>query len=56
MWQLIQFGNGFTFTDVYTMPTKWRNFYYNKLVKLKKEEEAEVKKTTNQNSKVNIRR
>jgi hypothetical protein len=41
IWSLVQYGNGFTWKDVYTMPTHWRRFYLKKLVDLKKKEKEE---------------
>jgi len=55
IWQLIQFGNGFTWKDVYFMPIQWRKFYFQKLVELKKKEAAEHKKVE-QKSKVRVKR
>jgi hypothetical protein len=53
---MINYGNGFTFSDVYQMPTYLRNFYYNKLVDTKKKESEQIKKTNSQkSSKVRIR-
>lgn len=55
----MNYGNGFTFADLYTMPTRWRNFYYNKLLDAKKKEADAVKKqssATSPNSKVRIKR
>jgi hypothetical protein len=40
---MVQFGNGFTWRDVYTMPIHWRRFYLTKLVDLKKKENEEAK-------------
>jgi len=39
---MVQFGNGFTWRDVYTMPIHWRRFYLKKLVELKKKEKEEM--------------
>jgi hypothetical protein len=55
IWELLQYGNGFTWSEVYTMPIALRKFYFNKLVELKKKESEEIKKIQNQ-SKVKIRR
>ena len=44
IWELVQFGNGFIWSDVYQMPIHLRKFYYNKLVELKKAEKEEVDK------------
>lgn len=52
---MIQFGNGFTWRDVYTMPTHLRNFYFRKLVDFKKKEAEEYKKVQRQ-SKVRVRK
>ena len=43
---MVQFSNGFTWSDVYFMPTYLRRFYFSKLVELKKKEaeEAAVRK------------
>tara|TARA_X000001382_G_scaffold57087_1_gene39067 strand:- start:7 stop:183 length:177 start_codon:yes stop_codon:yes gene_type:complete len=38
------YGQGFTHSDVYDMPIYLRNFYYNKLVETRKQENEEVKK------------
>jgi hypothetical protein len=56
IFDMINYGNGFTFSDVYQMPTYLRNFYYNKLVDSKKKESEQIKKTNSQkSSKVRIR-
>jgi hypothetical protein len=52
---MVQFGNGFTWRDVYTMPIHLRKFYFNKLIELKKREADEHKKIE-QKSKVRIRK
>jgi len=44
------YGEGFTHSDVYTMPIYLRNFYYKQLVDTRKKENEEVKKA-NQKSK-----
>ena len=41
---MVQFSNGFTWSDVYFMPTYLRRFYFSKLVELKKKEAEEAKK------------
>jgi len=38
------YGSGFTHSDVYTLPTYLRNFYYKKLIETKKEERKEAEK------------
>ncbi len=40
---MINYGNGFTWSDVYYMPTYLRNFYYNKLIDAKKKESEQIK-------------
>jgi len=41
---MVQFGNGFTWSEVYFMPIHWRRFYMKKLVELKKKEKEEYDK------------
>jgi hypothetical protein len=41
---MVHFGNGFTWTEVYHMPTYLRKFYFNKLIEIKKKEAEEAKK------------
>jgi len=41
---MVQFGNGFTWKDVYTMPIHWRRFYLKKLIDHKKKENEEIEK------------
>ena len=36
---------GFTHSDVYNMPIYLRNFYYQKLIKVKKDEQKQIKKS-----------
>jgi hypothetical protein len=54
---MVQFGNGFTWSDVYHMPIYLRRFYFNKLIELKKKEAEEAKKAQSKakSSKVRIR-
>lgn len=52
---MVQFGNGFNWSDVYEMPTRWRNFYFGKLIELKKQEKAEYSKMERK-SKVKVRK
>jgi hypothetical protein len=54
---MVQFGNGFTWSEVYYMPTYLRKFYFNKLIELKKKEAEEHKKAQAKmkSSKVRIR-
>jgi hypothetical protein len=44
IWEMVQFSNGFTWSEVYHMPTYLRNFYFKKLIELKKKEAEEHKK------------
>lgn len=54
---MIQFGNGFTWNDVYYMPTYLRNFYFKKLIDLKKKEKEEHDRVQSKNkSKVRFRK
>ena len=55
---MVEFGNGFNWTEVYfTMPTHIRRFYFGKLVEFKKREAEQSKKaqTGSKPSKVRIR-
>lgn len=52
---MLQFGNGFTWNDLYSMPTRWRTFYFNKLVEYKKKESQEYKKAERK-SKVKVKK
>jgi hypothetical protein len=57
IFDMVQYGNGFTVMEMYKMPTHLRNFYYNKLVEAKKRESDEVQKSNkSSNSKVRVRR
>jgi hypothetical protein len=58
IFDMVNYGNGFTVIDLYNIPTKLRLFYYNKLVEAKKQENEQVKNANNQQkaSKVRIRR
>jgi len=47
---MVNYGNGFTWSEVYHMPIHWRRFYFKKLVDAKKKEQDEYKKA-NRNSK-----
>jgi len=47
---MVNFGNGFTWRDVYTMPIHWRNFYFKKLVESKKKEKEEYDKISRKSS------
>ena len=41
---MVNYGNGFTWSEVYFMPIHWRNFYFKKLVDAKKKESEEINK------------
>tara|TARA_R110000824_G_scaffold208623_3_gene394453 strand:- start:600 stop:776 length:177 start_codon:yes stop_codon:yes gene_type:complete len=45
------YGRGFTHSDVYSMPTYLRHFYYKQLSDTRKKEDNEIKKA-NQKSRV----
>jgi hypothetical protein len=55
---MVYYGNGFTMTELYQMPTRLRIFYYNRLIKAKKDEKASVESANKSvaPSKVRIRR
>jgi hypothetical protein len=57
---MVNYGNGFTWSEVYTMPIHWRRFYYNKLADAKKKEQEQIKKSQRKSTPkgpgVNIRR
>jgi len=44
IWEMVHYGNGFTWSDVYFMPIHLRNFYFKQLVDFKKKEAEENKK------------
>ena len=39
------YGQGFTHSDVYEMPIYLRNFYYQELVQVRKDENEQIKKS-----------
>ena len=43
---MVNYGNGFTWSEVYTMPIHWRKFYFKKLLDAKKKEKAEYDKSS----------
>ena len=49
------YGNGYTFSYVYTMPVHIRNFQYKKLADSKKKEKEETDKAMKK-SKANVRK
>jgi hypothetical protein len=56
IFDMIHYGNGFIWSDVYNMPTYLRNFYYNKLVDSKKKEAEQIKESkSTKSSKVRIK-
>jgi hypothetical protein len=52
---MVQFGNGFSITELYSMPTHLRNFYYKKLVDVKKKE-SDAYKNANKPASTKVRR
>jgi hypothetical protein len=52
---MVQFGNGFTWSDVYHMPINLRKFYFNKLIELKKQEAEQAKKAQNNSKSSRVR-
>jgi|TARA_B100000287_G_scaffold389893_1_gene400315 hypothetical protein len=46
------YGEGFTHTDLYTMPIYLRNFYYKHLLKVKKQEMKDTKKAQQKNKSI----
>jgi len=50
LWEMVNYGNGFTWSEVYTMPIHWRRFYFKKLVDSKKKEKQEVDKVNKKGS------
>ena len=43
------YGEGFTHSDVYTLPVYLRNFYYKQLADTRKKENDEIKKANQKN-------
>lgn len=41
---MAEYGNAFTWGEVYNMPIHWRRFYFNKLLDAKKKEKSEMDK------------
>ena len=50
IFQLVYYGEGFTFSDVYDMPIYLRNFYLKKLTDTKKEEKKQIDKSNKKSS------
>ena len=44
------YGQGFTHSDVYSMPSYLRNFYFKELIDTRKKENEEVKKSQRKNT------
>lgn len=51
---MLQFANGYTWHDLYYMPTKLREFYWRELL-LSREPTTNTNKSTNQSSKIRRR-
>jgi hypothetical protein len=60
IWEMVNYGNGFTWSEVYFMPIHWRNFYFKKLLEAKKKEKEEHDKSSKKKGgrapNVNVRR
>ena len=59
IFDMVNYGNGFTMMEVYKMPTYLRNFYYNKLVDSKTKENEQIQAANakaGKSSKVRIKR
>jgi len=55
IFDMVNYGNGFTMMELYKMPTKLRLFYYKRLIEAKKKENEQTK-TASTPSKVRIKR
>jgi hypothetical protein len=57
---MCNYGNGFTMMELYKMPTKFRRFYYNKLLEAKTAESKAIEKanapTSTKGNRVRIRK
>lgn len=57
---MVNYGNGFTWGDVYHMPIHWRKFYFQLLVESKKKEKSEMtaasKKSSSKGPSVRVRK
>ena len=47
---MVNYGNGFTWSEVYFMPIHWRNFYFKKLLEAKKKQKEEMDKVNKKSS------
>ena len=56
IFNLCHYRDGVTHSEVYTMPTYLRRFYLRHLVKVRKEENEQVKKSQSKNTDPRIRR
>jgi hypothetical protein len=58
IFDMVNYGNGFTVMELYKMPTRLRMFYYNKLADAKKKENEQIEKSNKaaSASKVRVRR
>jgi hypothetical protein len=58
IFDMVNYGNGFTVMELYKMPTRLRIFYYNKLADAKKKENEQIEKSNKvaSASKVRVRR
>ena len=56
IFQILNFGNGFTFNELYAMPVYLRNFYYKELADYKKTEQEKIKKANQKIKQPNIRK
>tara|TARA_R100000995_G_scaffold77980_1_gene48347 strand:+ start:29 stop:274 length:246 start_codon:yes stop_codon:yes gene_type:complete len=50
IFQLMYYGEGFTHSDVYSMPIYLRNFYYRQLADTRKKEADEMEKAQKRNN------
>ena len=57
---MVNYGNGFSWSEVYFMPIHWRNFYFKKLLEAKKKEKEEMdkanKKSTGRGPNVRVKK
>ena len=56
MFNLGNYGNGFTHSEVYSMPVYLRKFYIKQLVDVKKKENEAVSKSNSKNTDPRIRK
>ncbi len=52
---MVNYGNGFTWNDVYFMPVHYTRFYFKKLVDAKKKEKEEYEKSSKKSRGPNVR-